>query len=93
MLLCAILLPMPRANAGMNSLNCDYKGFECDYQQQANISLRRTSPELALPGVQRPWVAMIRVPTARMDPFDSLPIKMPLKSQELFTYRKCCTQT
>lgn len=40
-----------------------------------------------VPGVQLPWqVARQLGNTAHDDPFDCLPIKMPLKSKELFHY-------
>lgn len=46
-----------------------------------------------VPGVQVPW-QIARQPgnTAIDDPFDCLPIKMPLKSKELFHYCKSSSQ-
>lgn len=43
-----------------------------------------------LPGMQAPWRAGSMLLVTAVDPFDSLPIKMPLRSRGLMHHCRCC---
>ena len=74
------------------SSNCAYKRLACQFPPPDDI-FRYEEPgsKADLPGMQAVWSIGSRQVIwqpgdSGVDPFDSLPIKMPLRSQELFSY-------
>ncbi len=71
----------------LTSRNCAYRDLQCQYLDTVETVDQQSTYSASLSGKQPIWaIPLYQQANSDAEPFDVLPIAMPLKSKELFLY-------